>query len=156
MPTMRFQLRPMADTDLEAVEDLWVAGWSDTLPEIDFEARRSWLEARLAWLAARGAVVTVAEDQRLGRVVGFVTLEPDSGHLDQLTVDPAVRAAGAAVQLINHAKAQAPGVIRLEVNVANPRAIRFYEREGFVRVGESISPSSGLPIYGYEWRTAPG
>jgi hypothetical protein len=21
---------------------------------------------------------------------------------------------------------------------------------------ESISPSSGLPIYGYEWRTAPG
>ena len=67
-----------------------------------------------------------------------------------------MRAAGAAVRLMDHAKAQAPGVIRLEVNVANPRAIHFYEREGFVRVGESVSPSSGLPIYSYEWRPGPG
>ncbi len=42
--------------------------------------------------------------------------------------------------------AHRPTGLELHVNLDNPRAVRFYEREGFVQIGEGVSPRSGLPI----------
>jgi putative acetyltransferase len=54
--------------------------------------------------------------------------------------------------LLNHAKGISPALLTLKVNAANPRAIRFYEREGFVRTAEGINPQSRLAIYHYRWQ----
>ena len=39
----------------------------------------------------------------------------------------------------------------LDVNQANARAVRFYEREGFRKVGEGVNPVSGLETLAMEW-----
>ena len=43
-------------------------------------------------------------------------------------------------------------MIELDVNEMNPRALRFYEREGFSVVGRGLNPQSGLPTLKMRWR----
>ena len=81
-----------------------------------------------------------------------MTVDPKSGSLDQLCVAPAERGSGIASALTDEAKRRSPGVVELEVNEANPRARRFYEREGFSVVGQGVSPHSGLPTLKMRWR----
>jgi putative acetyltransferase len=40
----------------------------------------------------------------------------------------------------------------VDVNQDNPRAVRFYEREGFRRLHEGVNPNSGLRTWRLEWR----
>jgi addiction module HigA family antidote len=65
---------------------------------------------------------------------------------------PSKRGGGLARALIDETKRRSPDVVDLEVNVANPRARRFYEREGFVGVGVGASALSGLPTLRLRWR----
>ena len=123
-------MRAFAEADLPALTDLWVAAWSATEFAIDFEARRSWLVSRLGALRAGGDMIVVGLDGG-GRPAGFVTINPKGGRLDQLCVAPAERGSGLASALLDEAKRLSPGAVELEVNEANPRARRFYEREGF-------------------------
>ena len=58
---------------------------------------------------------------------------------------------GLARALLDEARRISPAGLGLHVNQNNPRAVRFYEREGFVRVGEGLNPRSGLPIWEYRW-----
>jgi len=144
------KLRPLAADDVPALLDLWVAAWRDIFPDIDFEARRPWLHERLRDIeAGYGAVVVgLGAD---GEPAGFVTIDVKSGYLDQLCVAPAARGSGLARALIGEAKRLSPGIIELEVNESNPRAIRFYEREGFVAVARGVSEASGLPTLRMRW-----
>jgi putative acetyltransferase len=57
-----------------------------------------------------------------------------------------------ASALLDEAKRRAPRVVELDVNEANTRARRFYEREGFSVVGQGVSPHSGLPTLKMLWR----
>jgi len=66
-------------------------------------------------------------------------------------LDPQANLA-AALALIDEAKRRSPGVVELEVNEANPRARRCYEREGFSVVGRGVSPHSGLPTLEMRWQ----
>ena len=147
---MHLALRPGTASDFPVMLDLWTAGWSLTLPQIDFAARRPWMEERLAEHLAEGAAVIVAEAAP-GGVVGFVVVNPSTGYLDQIGVAPEAWGAGVAVALLAESKRIAPGGLSLHVNVDNPRAVRFYEREGFLRVGEGVNPRSGLPVFHYRW-----
>jgi putative acetyltransferase len=140
---------------MDGVADLWVAAWKTTGLPIDFDARRDWLVGRLAQVAREGADVLVGVDAQ-GRPAGLVTIDPANGYVDQLCVAPNERGGGLARALMDEAKRRAPGRVDLAVNVENPRACRFYEREGFLVVGVGTSPFSGLPMLHLRWRVVGG
>ena len=144
-------LRAFAEADLSALIDVWAAAWSATGLPVDFEARRVWIDDRLRELRADGAEIVVGLDTS-DKPAGFVTIDPNSGHLDQICVAPAERGSGLARALLNEAKRRSPGMVELDVNEANGRARRFYEREGFSVVGRGVSPHSGLPTLKMRWR----
>ncbi len=147
-------LREFHQADLPALLDLWVAAWGESGFAMDFEARRAWLEHRLRAHRAGGGAIVVGLDAA-GRPAGFVTLDPGSGYLDQLCVAPPEQGSGLAAALLDAAKRLAPGVVELDVNEDNGRALRFYEREGFQAVTRGSSAQSGLPTLRMRW-TPPG
>jgi putative acetyltransferase len=141
-------LRAIEPADVDGVADLWVAAWKTTGLPIDFDARRAWLVGRLRELAREGATILVGLDAE-GRPAGLVTVD-SRGAVDQIFVAPSERGGDLARALIDEAKRRSPDVVDLEVNLDNPRARRFYEREGFVGVGASAL--SGLPTLHLRWR----
>lgn len=151
---MRLALHPFVWAHLPELTDLWVASWAATMPEIDFDARRPWLVEHLRALHETGVDIVCAFDETNGAMAGFVTIDPRTGHLDQIAVARQARGSGAAQALLDEAKRRAPGRVRLDVNAANPRAVAFYLREGFRKVGEGVNPRSGLATIDLEWRAA--
>ncbi len=150
MTEAREALRGYEDRDLPALADLWVAAWRETGFAIDFDARRAWLAERLAAHRAAGGAIVVGLDGD-GRPAGFVTIDPANGYLDQLCVAPAERGSGLARALLDAAKRLSPDLVDLDVNEANARARRFYDREGFAVVGAGASAQSGLPTLRLRW-----
>ena len=153
---MRRSLRavlPYDDAFLPELADLWVASWAATLPSIDFEARRPWLLDHLAGALDGAHAIRVAIVET-GDVVGFVMIDPATGWLDQIAVHPDQWGCGIAEALIREARRLSPARVALDVNVDNPRAVAFYEKQGFVRVGEGVNPRSGLATLELEWRPA--
>ena len=144
-------LRDYAEGDLPALIDLWVAAWRETGFAIDFEARREWLADHLRTLSGCGAAIVVGLDAE-GAPAGFVTIDAKTGTLDQLCVAPSERGSGLARALLEEAKRRSPGAVELEVNEANARALRFYEREGFDPVSRGSSALSGLPTLKMRWK----
>jgi putative acetyltransferase len=144
-------LRDFVETDLPALVDLWVAAWSETGLGIDFDARRACLKSHLRALRAGGAEIIVGLDAG-GKPAGFAGIDAKSGYLDQLCVAPAEGGSGLASALVDEAKRRSPCMIELDVNQMNPRARRFYEREGFSVVGRGVNPQSGLPTLRMRWR----
>ena len=151
MSASTWRLRDFAEADLPALVGLWVEAWSETGLGVDFDARRAWLIGHLRDLRAGGAEVVVGLDAR-GKLIGFTVIDAKSGYLDQLCVAPSERGSGLALALIDEAKRRSPGLIELDVNEMNPRARRFYEREGFSTVGRGLNPQSGLPTLKMRWR----
>ena len=146
-------LRDAVPADRPALLDLWVLAWRGAMPNIDFEARRPWLDAHLDALLASGARILVVETG--GAPTGFVTVDPGRHHLDQLAVHPDHQGAGVAERLMAAAKSLSPGGLVLDVNAHNGRARRFYARHGFVEVGAGTNPRSGLPTLVLRWRDTP-
>ncbi len=143
--------RLRAESDLSALIDLWVASWQKAMPRIDFEARRSWFPGHLAALEA-GGVQTICVFDAQGAMLGFVTINPKTHHLDQFAVEPHAWGSGVAQCLLDEARSLSPQELTLDVNADNPRAIRFYEREGFKRAGEGINALSGLRTLRMQWK----
>ena len=67
-------------------------------------------------------------------------------------VAPEAWGAGVALALLDEAKRLSPKGIDLLVNKDNARAIRFYEKHGFVYAGEDKNPVSGKPVNRMSWR----
>lgn len=143
-------VRAFRPDDLTALLDLWQASWQETLPQIDFAARRPGFADYLMGLVQAGAELRLAVDAA-GAPLGFYTLDA-AGYLDQFAVRRDQWGAGVAAALMADARQQAPGGIDLKVNQANHRAIAFYERQGFRRGEAAINPQSGLPLWVYRWR----
>jgi putative acetyltransferase len=68
-----------------------------------------------------------------------------------LVVSPARWGSDIAGALVTEAKRLSPAGITLLVNIDNMRAIRFYERNGFVHAGDDVNPTSGRPVKRMEW-----
>jgi putative acetyltransferase len=146
------RLRKRDDDDLPAMLDLWVATWRATYPEIDFDARRGWLAQQIAALEADGAVTLCLFARNSPALAGFVVIHPQTGWLDQICVGEAFKGDGCAQALMAAARAVSPGHVRLDVNADNLRAIRFYERSGFVQIGRGANTLSGRETIMMEWR----
>ncbi len=147
---MAIQLRPYRPEDEAATIDLWHRTWQQAYPQIDFAARLDWWRER--WrkdLVPKASIVVAEED---GALTGFVTIDGE-GYLDQLCVTPERWGSDAARLLVDEAKRLSPSGVALLVNKDNNRAIRFYERNGFVHAGDDVNPTSGRPVLRMEWRT---
>ena len=147
-------LRGYAAADEEAAIELWRRTWQTAYPHIDFTARLSWWRERWRNELVPGCIIMVAEDRdgTARELIGFVTIDAQSGYLDQLVVAPERWGSHAAGALLDAAKDIAPAGIDLHVNCDNERAIRFYKKHGFAVTGEDVNPRSGAPIYKMSWR----
>ena len=144
------RLRPYRPEDFEPSVALWMLAWQTALPEIAFAKRLEWWRARWQNDLVPNNDIVMAENG--GALTGFVVIDPKTGWLDQLAVDPAHWGRGVASALIGEAKRRSPSRVALDVNQANDRAVRFYEREGFTRTGEGVNKHSGAATYLYEWK----
>lgn len=136
--------------DEEAALALWLRTWQKTYPDIDFAGRFEWWGKQWRDHLVPNANIVVAEE--LEKMVGFVTVEPDSHYLDQLVVAPEFWGIGVATKLIAQAKRLSPDGLNLDVNTDNARAIAFYEKEDFVVLGNGVNVFSGRPVHHMSWR----
>ncbi len=148
-----FTLRPYRPSDEDAAIALWLKTWQHAYPAIDFAARLSWWRERWRSELVPNAAIIVAE--QAGTLSGFVTIDRQ-GYLDQLVVAPDHWGSKLATRLVDEAKRLSPNSISLLVNIDNTRAIRFYERSGFVHAGEDVNPTSGRPVLKMEWTSDRG
>jgi putative acetyltransferase len=144
-----FRLRPYRAEDEDAAIALWQRTWQQAYPSIDFAARLAWWRERWRNELVPDAAIIVAE--AAGAVIGFVTIDKE-GYLDQLVVAPEHWGSEVARLLVDEAKRRSPDGITLLVNKDNIRAIRFYERNGFVQAGDSVNPTSGRPVLKMAWK----
>ena len=148
-----FTLRPYRAEDEDAAIALWLATWQQAYPAIDFAARVTWWRERWRTELVPNAAIIVAE--AAGALIGFVTIDA-KGYLDQLVVVPAHWGSSLGDRLVEEAKRLSPDRITLLVNTDNARAIRFYERNGFVQAGGDVNPTSGRPVLRMEWHSGEG
>jgi putative acetyltransferase len=147
-PTVR--LRRYATADEAATIELWRRSWQQNIPSIDFSGRVAWWRERWRQELTATASVTLAEGA--DGIIGFVTVNTETGYLDQIVVAPESWGRGVAEALLTEARRQSPAGLDLHVNVDNHRAIRFYAKHGFVNAGDDINPTSGRPVYRMSWR----
>ena len=144
-----FQLRPYRVEDEDVSIEVWRQTWQQAYPSIDFAARVTWWRERWRNELVPNAQIIVAE--QASALIGFVTID-DKGYLDQLVVSPDHWGSELANALVAEAKRLSPAGVTLLVNKDNSRAIRFYERNGFVHAGEDVNPTSGRPVLKMVWR----
>ena len=152
MTAASFTLRRYAQADEAAAIELWRRTWQLAYPQIDFSARVDWWRERWRNELVPSAVITIAE--RDGVMLGFVTVDPHNGYLDQIVVAPETWGSRLAAALVDEAKRIAPGGLELLVNQDNARAVRFYEKQGFVITGADVNPRSGAPLHRMSWQAA--
>ncbi|MFM9974561.1 MAG: GNAT family N-acetyltransferase [Beijerinckiaceae bacterium] len=149
---MGWTIHPVSDDERPALLDLWVQSWSEVYPVIDFNARRPWFSSHIIEWLSEGGFCYQAREQPSGRMAGFVMVKPATGHLDQICVAIPHKGKGVAAALMGEARRLCPEGLHLDVNATNSRAIHFYEKQGFIKTGEGVNPSSGLPLYRYHWQ----
>jgi len=150
MPDPAFTLRPYDVADEAAAIELWRRTWQEAYPVIDFSARLDWWSKRWRSEVVPKATVVVAEAD--GVLIGFVTVDAVNSYLDQIVVAPESWTSGAAAALLDEAQRLCPLGLTLHVNKDNGRAIRFYEKHGFVIQGDDVNRYSGRPVYKMSWR----
>jgi putative acetyltransferase len=144
-----FELRAYRADDEDATIALWLRAWQRTYPGIDFASRVTWWRERWRNELVPNAAIIVAE--HASALIGFVTIDA-SGYLDQLVAAPEHWGTALGKALVDEAKRRAPDGVTLLVNKDNTRAIRFYERNGFIHAGEDVNPTSGQPVLKMAWK----
>jgi len=146
----QFALRPYTSADEDAAIELWRRTWQQHYPHLDFGERVAWWRERWRQELAPTATISVVESG--GRLAGFVTVDPKTGDLDQIVVAPEAWGTDVAAMLMAEARRISPKGLDLRVNADNARAIRFYEKQGFVDAGETVNEISGAPVRLMRWR----
>jgi putative acetyltransferase len=67
-------------------------------------------------------------------------------------VAPEAWGSDVAMVLMDEARRISPSGVDLRVNADNARAIRFYEKQGFIDAGETVNEISGAPVRTMRWR----
>lgn len=159
MPSQPVAVRPAEPADCREIADVHVETWRaayqhalppEVLEELSVDEREAWWRTRIE---RESAVVWVAETR--GRVVGFASVGPSwteegAGELYAIYVLPDAWGSGAARELMAAARAwfatEGYATAMLWVLADNPRARRFYEREGWRAERTRIDAVSGVEI----------
>ena len=150
MSAAAFKLRPYRAADEDTAIELWRRSWQVAYPHLDFAARLDWWRER--WRNELVSTATIILAEADGEMVGFVTVDPGTLYLDQIVVAPEAWGSKIGGALLAEAKRLSPRGLDLKVNADNARAIRFYQKEGFVITGDATNPRSGAPIHTMAWR----
>ena len=150
MSAAAFKLRPYRAADEDTAIELWRRSWQVAYPHLDFAARLDWWRER--WRNELVSTATIILAEADGEMVGFVTVDPGTLYLDQIVVAPEAWGSKIGGALLGEAKRLSPRGLDLKVNADNARAIRFYQKEGFVITGDATNPRSGAPIHTMAWR----
>ncbi|MGB6537885.1 MAG: GNAT family N-acetyltransferase [Xanthobacteraceae bacterium] len=148
------RLRRYRADDEDGAIALWLRTWRAAYPQLDFAARLDGWRQRWRSELVPFAEIVIAEregDQK-PTMIGFVTVDPRTGYLDQLVVAPERWGSGVGGALIAAARKLSSAGLDLDVNTDNARAIRFYRRQAFVISGTGINPNSKKPVYRMSWR----
>jgi putative acetyltransferase len=144
------KLRAYRPNDEDAAIALWQRTWQQHYPQIDFGARVAWWRER--WCNELVPVATIMLAERDSALVGLVTVDPKTRYLDQIVVAPEAWGSEIAAALLAEARRISPAGLDLKVNADNARAIRFYEKHGFVISGRDANERSGAPVHVMSWR----
>jgi putative acetyltransferase len=147
---MSLTLRPYTTADEAAAIELWRRTWQQHYPHLDFNARVDWWRER--WRNELVPVARIVIAEMHSAMVGFVTVDSKTMVLDQIVVAPEHWGSDIALTLLGEAKRISPQGLDLLVNKDNARAIRFYEKHGFVYAGEDKNPVSGIAVNRMTWR----
>jgi GNAT superfamily N-acetyltransferase len=141
-------IRRAAADEALSVADVWLQARHAAFPAIpkpmhsDDEVRAFYstvFPARDVWVVETGDAL-----------VAMLVLEDD--WLDQLYVLPEWTGRGVGSELVELAKAQRPSGLQLWAFQSNVRALRFYERHGFVAVETTDGDNEeGAPDVRYVW-----
>jgi putative acetyltransferase len=145
-----FTLRRYVQADEDAAIELWRRTWQVAYPHLNFTERLDWWRARWRRELVPKCVITVAE--RDSAILGFVTVDPATGYLDQIVVAPETWGSELAAALLAEAQRIAPAGLDLLVNQDNARAVRFYQKQGFTITSADKNPISGALLHRMSWR----
>lgn len=141
-------IRRQRDGDVDAVAELYERSFGTLtfLPMLHtLEEHRDWFRR----VAGEQEVWVWDED---GVVLGFIAI--GEATVNYLYVEPEVTGRGIGSALLDRAKQQRPGGLRLWTFQQNDGARRFYERHGLrvVRLTDGRDNEEKVPDALYEWR----
>lgn len=135
-------IRSARAEELDALATIWYDAWQDAHAAILPDALRRVRTRDSFRERLRAALAHVKVADMAGDAVGFCIFEGD--ELYQLFVASAARGSGLAAALVADAEARmaAAGVRSawLACAIGNNRAARFYEKCGWRRTGDMVSP----------------
>lgn len=140
-------IRRLQKVDVDRVMDLWLdtnLKAHDFIPAVYWRSNFGSVKEMLP-----RAEVYVYEDA--GGIQGFVGLSGE--YIEGIFVADETQSQGIGKRLLDHMKA-IKDTLRLNVYQKNTRAIRFYQREGFVIQHEGSDESTGEKEYTMLWRQA--
>lgn len=157
-------VRTASSRDLPAIRALLVETWHDTYDALygvekvrEITDSRHSLEALTKRLDTPQSEFLVADDGEAIAGMAFAKTI-DNGktvQLSQLYVRPGKQGQGIGGMLLDEVESCFPDAdkVRLEVEEANAKAVRFYHEQGFAKVGETSNcgdGQSGIPAAIYE------
>lgn len=146
------RLRPYTADDEEDIIQLWRRAWQKATPRINFEKRFE--DQQKYWktkiLSEAPKTMTIVAEWR-GDVVGFMTIDWETGYLDQLVVASEFWRSSVGELLLSEAKWLSPTGVDLNVDPNNSHAVRFFEKHKFVKTGDVRNGLDG-PIQNMQWR----
>ena len=134
----------MTPNDLQAVVEIWLEA---NLEAHDFITPNYWIDNKdeVKNALAQAEVYVYEKDTT---VAGFVGL--DGTYIAGIFVSPQHRSSGIGKALLNYIK-DLKTELQLAVYQKNERAIKFYKREGFAIIEESLDKVNEEKEYMMKW-----
>lgn len=138
-------IRKFNSQDLAVVMQIWLKTNIETHSFIPAAYwKNNFEEVKAALLHAE---IYVAEVD--GQIVGFIGL--NQTIIEGIFVKKGMRSRGIGKQLLDYVKKIKPE-LQLEVYKENPRAIKFYEREQFIKIAEKVDELTDAKYYEMRWK----
>ncbi|CBV42828.1 N-acetyltransferase [Halomonas elongata] len=130
-------IRTYREADIDQVLDIWLSASIKAHGFVDPEFWESKVdEMRDRYIPASETFVYERND----RVVGFYSLFEDT--LAAIFVDPDLQGQGIGAALLDDAKGRREE-LRLTVYRENAPSVRFYEKHGFIPLGDQVDENTG-------------